>query len=250
MKKILMMVMVLAAVILTGCGKENTEEKVLYVGTNAEYKPYEYLENGKIVGFDIDFMEAIGSAMGYEVKWTNMSFDGLLPALQAGKVDMVIAGMTPTEERSKAVDFTEVYYSSSQAVLINKESETGILSKEDLKGKVVGVQMGTIQEKIAGELGASEIKIYNSFTGAVLDLNEDKIDFVIVGDVVATPYLDNNPKLEKAMVLDVDGSADGSAIAMPKGSSEMIAKLNKEIGILKESGKYQELVEKYFSGKE
>lgn len=248
MKKMILAVMAVVGMLFTGCGGSKEESKVIYVGTNAEYKPYEYLEDGKIAGFDIDLMEELAKSMGYEIEWNNMSFDGLLPALQSGKVDMVIAGMSPTEERAKAVDFTEIYYSSGQAVLVNKEVNGNVKAEEDLKGMVVGAQLGTIQEKIAMDLGAAEVKSYNSFTGAVLDLNEDKIDAVIVGDAVAKPYLDNNPKLVKALI--VDGSSDGSAIAMKKGSSEMIAKLNSEIAGVKSSGKYQELVEKYFSGQE
>lgn len=248
MKKMILAMMVVVGVLFTGCGGSKEESKVIYVGTNAEYKPYEYLEDGKIAGFDIDLMEELAESMGYEIEWNNMSFDGLLPALQSGKVDMVIAGMSPTEERAKAVDFTEVYYSSGQAVLVNKEVNGDVKAEEDLKGKVVGVQLGTIQEKIAMDLGAADVKSYNSFTGAVLDLNEDKIDAVIVGDAVAKPYLENNPKLVKAVI--IDGSEDGSAIAMKKGSSEMIAKLNSEIAGVKASGKYQELVEKYFDGQE
>ena len=246
MKKMMNVLMVIMMVVLTACGGSK-EEKIIYVGTNAEYKPYEYLENGKIVGFDIEIMEEIGRSMGYEVKWTNMSFDGLLPALQSGKVDMVIAGMTPTEERQKAVGFTDVYYSTKQAILVNKDLDNGIVTPEDLNGKVVGTQLGTIQEKIAGDLGAT-VKSYNSFTGAILDLNEDKIDAVIVGDVVAKPYLDNNHKLKVGAI--IEGNEDGSAIALKKGSSEMIAKLNTEIYKIKTSGKYDELVQKYFSGQE
>ena len=247
MNKMMNILLVVVAVIFTGCGGSTEESKVLYVGTNAEYKPYEYLENGKIVGFDIELMEALGESLGYEVQWNNMSFDGLLPALQSGKVDVVIAGMSPTEERKKAVDFTDIYYSTAQALLVNKEVNGELKSAEELSGKVVGVQLGTIQEKIAMDLGAGEVKSYNSFTGAILDLNEDKIDAVIVGDAVAKPYLDNNPKLVKATI--VEGTDDGSAIAMKKGSEGMIAKLNTEIVNLKESGKYQELVEKYFGEK-
>ena len=245
MKKLMVIVTAMMMVLMTACGSKDGDKKVIYVGTNAEYKPYEYLENGKVVGFDIDLMEEIGASMGYEIEWTNMSFDGLLPALQAGKVDMVIAGMTPTEERKKAVDFTEVYYSTKQAVLVNKDIENGIKTPADLKGKKIGVQLGTIQEKIALDLKAGEVKSYNSFTGAILDLNEDKIDAVIVGDVVAKPYLENNPKLIVGTV--IDKNEDGSAIAMKKGSDDMIAKLNTEIDKIKISGKYDELVTKYFS---
>lgn len=245
MKKIMTIITVLMMVLLTACGAKEEDKKILYVGTNAEYKPYEYLENGEIVGFDIDLMEEIGASLGYEIKWTNMSFDGLVPALQTGKVDMVIAGMTPTEDRKKAVDFTEIYYSTKQAILVNKDAGKEIASQADLAGKVVGVQLGTIQEKIAEGLGAKEIKSYNSFTGAILDLNEDKIDAVIVGDVVAKPYLANNPKLEVGTI--IDENEDGSAIAMKKGSKDMIIKLNAELEKIKTSGKYDELVTKYFS---
>ena len=245
MNKMKNILLVVIAVIFTACGGSKEESKVLYVGTNAEYKPYEYLEDGKIVGFDIELMEEIAKSMVYEIEWKNMSFDGLLPALQSGKVDMVIAGMSPTEERKKAVDFTDIYYSTAQALLVNKEINGDLKSADELSGKVVGVQLGTIQEKIAMDLGSEEVKSYNSFTGAILDLNEDKIDAVIVGDAVAKPYLDNNPKLIKAAT--IDDTDDGSAIAMKKGSEDMIGKLNSEIVKLKENGKYQELVEKYFS---
>lgn len=247
MKKIMTIMIAMMMVLLTACGEKVEESNVIYVGTNAEYKPYEYLENGEIVGFDIDLMEEVGKSLGYEIEWTNMSFDGLLPALQSGKIDMIIAGMTPTEERKKAVDFTDIYYSSGQAVLVNKETGKGIATYDDLKGKVVGVQMGSMQEKIAGDLGASEIKRYNSFTGAVLDLNEDKLDYVIVGGAVAENYLATNPKIAQAMMIDMEGSADGSAIALKKGSSEMVAKLNSAITEIKSSGKYDELIVKYFS---
>ena len=97
--------------------------KKLYVGTNAEFKPYEYLEGDKITGFDIDFMNAIGKEIGYEVQWVNMGFDGLLPALQMNKVDAVIAGMSQTPERQKAVDFSMPYmFTKSEHYVIVKEN--------------------------------------------------------------------------------------------------------------------------------
>ena len=125
MNKLIIGILMIAS--LVGCGEkkevENTTKKVkkIYVGTNAEYKPYEYIENGKIIGFDIEFMEALAKNLGYEIEWKNLSFDGLLPALQTQKIDMVIAGMSPTEERKKAVDFTDIYHSGDQSVLVNKD---------------------------------------------------------------------------------------------------------------------------------
>ena len=127
--------------------------KKLYVGTNAEFKPYEYLEGDKITGFDIDFMDAIGKEIGYEVHWVNMGFDGLLPALQMNKVDAVIAGMSQTPERQKAVDFSMPYMftKSEHYVIVNENSS--IVKKEELKDKKVGVQIGTIQEEFTIALG-------------------------------------------------------------------------------------------------
>ncbi|MGB6129228.1 MAG: basic amino acid ABC transporter substrate-binding protein [Psychrilyobacter sp.] len=245
MKKIMTLVGILMMVILVGCGKEEVQTKKLYIGTNAEYKPYEYIENGEITGFDIEFMEELAKNLGYEIEWKNLSFDGLLPALQTKKIDMVIAGMTPTEERKKAIDFTDIYYSSAQAILVNEDT-TGIKNLDDLKGKKVGVQLGTIQETIANEIEGVELKRYNSFTGAILELNSKKIDAVIVGEVVANNYLENNKKLKLAGLLDE--RQDGSAIALGKGNPKLISELNEEIKKMKKSGKYQELINKYFGG--
>lgn len=245
MKKIINLIGILMMVILVGCGKEEVQTKKLYIGTNAEYKPYEYIENGEITGFDIEFMEELAKNLGYEIEWKNLSFDGLLPALQTKKIDMVIAGMTPTEERKKAIDFTDIYYSSAQAILVNEDT-TGIKTLDNLKGKAVGVQLGTIQETMANEIEGAEIKRYNSFTGAILELNNKKIDAVIVGEVVANNYLENNKKLKLAGLLD--DRQDGSAIALSKGQEQLISDLNEEIKKMKKSGKYQELVNKYFGG--
>ena len=121
--------------------------KKLYVGTNAEFAPYEYLENGKMVGFDIELMDAIGEELGYEIVWSNMSFDGLLPALQMKKIDAVIAGMSQTPERQKAVTFSMPYLfiEGGHYVLVNENSS--FTHKEELKGKQVGVQIGPVQEE-------------------------------------------------------------------------------------------------------
>lgn len=167
MKKLIILFMMIIST-LSFAGKK------LYVGTNAEFKPYEYLEGDKITGFDIDFMDAIGKEIGYEVHWVNMGFDGLLPALQMKKVDAVIAGMSQTLERQKAVDFSMPYmFTKSEHYVIVNENST-IVKKEELKDKKVGVQIGTIQEEFTIALGGIP-QIYNAWTGALMDLQQDKI---------------------------------------------------------------------------
>ena len=142
MKKLILLLMIILSTL-------SFAAKKLYVGTNAEFKPYEYLEGDKITGFDIDFMNAIGKEIGYEVQWVNMGFDGLLPALQMNKVDAVIAGMSQTPERQKAVSFSipYIFFTSEHYVIVNENST--FKTKEDLKGKTAGVQMGSMQEQFA-----------------------------------------------------------------------------------------------------
>ena len=217
--------------------------KKLYVGTNAEFKPYEYLEGDKITGFDIDFMDAIGKEIGYEVHWVNMGFDGLLPALQMKKVDAVIAGMSQTPERQKAVDFSMPYMftKSEHYVIVNENSP--IVKKEELKDKKVGVQIGTIQEEFTIALDGIP-QIYNAWTGALMDLQQDKISAVIIADVSGNAYLENMKGLKKVDIV-VD-SQPGASIAFRKGEPDLVKAVNEAILKLRDDGTYLQLLEKYF----
>ena len=218
--------------------------KKLYVGTNAEFAPYEYLENGKMVGFDIELMDAIGEKLGYEIVWNNMGFDGLLPALQMKKIDAVIAGMSQTPERQKAVTFSMPYLlvSSDEHYVIVNENST-LTHKEELKDKKVGVQIGTMQEEFTKELGGIP-QLYNSWTGALMDLQNNKIDAVIIADVTGEEYLKTMKKIKKIDVVIDD--QPGASIAFRKGETELAEKVNQAILELDKEGKYLELLTKYF----
>lgn len=219
----------------------------LYVGTNAEFKPYEYLEGDKIVGFDIELMEAMAAEMGCTIKWNNMTFDGLLPALQMGKVDAVIAGMTPTSERIKAVDFSKPYlnFQTGHSVIVRND-EKEIVNNEDLKGKIVGVQLGTKQEDLAKGFGA-EIVRYDSFTGSLLALKQSKVQAVVLDEQSAEKYLKT---MDEVKITDTIYDSDpGESIAVKKGNTELVEKLNAAFDKVVESGKYYEILQKYFPEK-
>ena len=236
MKKLIILFMMIIST-LSFAGRK------LYVGTNAEFKPYEYLEGDKITGFDIDFMDAIGKEIGYEVHWVNMGFDGLLPALQMKKVDAVIAGMSQTPERQKAVDFSMPYmFTKSEHYVIVNENST-IVKKEELKDKKVGVQIGTIQEEFTIALGGIP-QIYNAWTGALMDLQQDKISAVIIADVSGNAYLENMKGLKKVDIV-VD-SQPGASIAFRKGETDLVKAVNEAILKLRDDGTYLQLLEKYF----
>ena len=232
MKKLILLLMIILSTL-------SFAAKKLYVGTNAEFKPYEYLEGDKITGFDIDFMNAIGKEIGYEVQWVNMGFDGLLPALQMNKVDAVIAGMSQTPERQKAVDFSMPYMFTKSEHYENSP----IVKKEELKDKKVGVQIGTIQEEFTIALGGIP-QIYNAWTGALMDLQQDKISAVIIADVSGNAYLANMKGLKKVDV--VIDNQPGASIAFRKGETELVKSVNEAILKLRDDGTYLQLLEKYF----
>jgi polar amino acid transport system substrate-binding protein len=246
MKRFMLLVTLLTLVVLGGCGKKEVvqeEKKVLYVGTNAEYKPFEYLEEGKIVGFDAELMEKILENLGYEMEWKNMSFDGLIPALQSEKLDLIIAGMTPTDARKKAVDFSDSYLTTNQSFVILEGNEE-LKTLDDLKNKKLGVQLGTAQETIARDVEGSKITAYTSITAAILDLQSEKVDAVVLENLVALPYIKNNKGLKK---IDIDELPKADvAIAINKGNEELLENINKEINNLKENGFYDEIFNKYF----
>ncbi|WP_300356894.1 transporter substrate-binding domain-containing protein [Fusobacterium sp.] len=241
MKKVLLVLTVLFVVLLGGCGSSKNE-KVIRIGGNAEYKPYEYLEGNKVTGFSIDVVFKIFENLGYKIEYTNMSFEGLIPALETGKVD-VLTGLTPTDERKKFVDFSEKYYVGRQIAIANKSNP--IEKVEDLKNKKIGVQLGTLQETLAKQIEGADVILYNSFTGAIMDLNSQKIDAIIISGEVKNEYLGNNPKLYEIGRIE-DNESKGIAIVFPKGQEDLIEKVNIEINKMKDSGELDKLADKYF----
>jgi polar amino acid transport system substrate-binding protein len=237
-----------------GCAKKTNENNTasqnngekaktkIVVGTSADYPPYEFHANidGKdtIVGFDIEIAKEIAKDMGAELEIKDMDFDGLLAALAADRVDMVIAGMTPTEERKQSAEFSKIYYSATHGVVMNKDAAAQVKSLEDLNGKVVGVQQGSIQADMAKEkvTNAKEIKEVPKITDLVLMLQSGKVDAIIMEKPVAESYVKTNDKiaLSSAEVKDEDG---GSAVAAKKGNTEFVKKVNETIERLLKEGK-------------
>ncbi len=209
---------------------EIKESGKLVLGTSADYPPYEFhmLKDGEdtIVGFDIEIAKAIAKDLGVELEIKDMAFNGLLPALEAGGVDLVIAGLTPTEERALSIDFSMVYYTAIQGVMLNVENADLITTVEDLTGKIVGVQKGTTQEQIAMEqIVDAEVKGLGKMPDLVLQLKNGNIDAVVAEKPVATAYANNNDDIMVAdMVLDSGDS--GSAIGFKKGAPEFVEAVN------------------------
>ena len=244
MKKLLFKTVVVLMMLFGAVGAYAKEaSKVLYVGTNAEFQPFEYLENGKIVGFDVELMEALADELGKTVEWKNISFDGLLPALQSKKLDVIIAGMSATEDRKKFVNFSETYYTSNQMILVQKE-KPAVDSFDNLSGHDVGVVLGYTGDIAVSEIKGVKVHRYNGTGEAIMALKAGKVDAVVLDSEPAKNYAKQNPELA---FINTDVAKEEYAIAVGKDNKALADDLNKALKVLKENGTYDSLINKYFA---
>lgn len=215
----------------------------IFVGTNAEFPPFEYLEKGEVTGFDIELVNEIGKVMDADVKVLDMSFDGLLPALQMKKVDLVIAGMTATEERKKTVSFTQPYYTASQVIIV-KEGNNSIKSFDDLKGKKVAVMLGFTGDTIVSEIEGVNVERFNAAYAGIMALQADKVEAVVLDSEPAKNYVKQNPGL---VLAEADAEQEEYAIALRKNDKALLEKVEKALSELKANGTYDALIKKYFN---
>jgi len=268
MKKKISLLMVLVLVLsslLVACGDskevssdENSEVESsilegiknkgkLIVGTSADYPPFEFhkMINGKdeIVGFDIEIAKYIADQLGVELEIKDMDFDKLLGGLSTGMLDVVIAGMNATPERQEEANFTDVYYKANHSVLIHKEDADKITTMEDLKGKSIGVQIGTVQENMAKtSIENADVLSLTTNPEIIMNLKTRKIDCAIMEDLVAKSFAKENDDLMVVEGISIDPGGEGVAIALKKGNDELTEKLNEILADAKSKG----LLDKWF----
>lgn len=256
-KLLLIITVIMTMAVLSACGKstasgmdknslEGIKEKgKLVVGTSADYPPYEFtiLVDGKeeVVGFDMAMAKYIADELGVELEIQDMDFKNLLGAIPSGKVDMVIAGMSPDPERAKEVNFSEIYYNATHGVLIKKDSEASISKEEDLIGKKIGAQMGTVQEELANSIENAEVKSLGLTTNLLMELKTDKINAIIMEKPVAEAYAEANEDLMLVENIEYTAGGEGSAIAMKKDNNSLTDKVNEILKTIKE----EELMEEW-----
>lgn len=262
MKSLMMLAIssVLAISVLAGCGTANKDQasqggqapaqkQKLVMGTSADYPPYEFHDtsSGKdeIKGFDIDIANYIANEMGFELEIKDSDFSGLIPALQSKRVDFVMAGMTPTDERKQSVDFSEMYYDAKNTIVAAKGS--GLTTTDMLTGKKVGVQLGSIQhdeaKKLAETVQGLQVVPLNKIGDIIQEIKSNRVDAAIIEDTVAKGYAASNPDIEFNTI--PSNGENGSAVAFPKGSTH-VEDFNKAIKKLKDSGEMDKLVKKWF----
>ena len=226
-------------------GAEASDDGKLIVGTEAGFAPYEYLSGDQVVGVDMDIAQEIADELDKELVIQNMDFDGALIAVQQGKVDMVAAGVSVDEERAKVMDFSGNYVDSTEVIVVNAQTKAVTTSDAaGLEGKKVGVQQGNIADLWVSNTDNAqpgEIVRYTKFAQAADDLKNDKIDCIVMDEIPAQEMVASS---DGALEI-VEGEAlfvDQYAIAVQKGNTELLEKINAVIIRLKEEGKIDEFI--------
>ena len=226
------------------------DKDVILVGTEATYPPFEYRnEKNEVVGYDIDVVEAIAKHLGKKVEIVDMSFDGLIPALMTGKVDLVAAGMTNTEERRKKVNFSSVYYDIENAFVVRAD-DSSITKLDDLKGKIATVQIGTAQDTFITNPGLpAEIKRFQKNDDALMEIKVGRGDFCVVNLTVANAFLRNNKTFEEDLKIGfrnkIHREGEGIALGLPKGDEALLNAVNGAIETMKNNGEFDSIKKKY-----
>ena len=247
-----MLVLCLAALmammaLVAGCGSDKkTDEKVLKVGTNADFAPFEFQdENGKeYQGFDMDLIRAVGQEMGYKVQISNVNFDALIPALEAGNIDVCVSGMTINDERKQKVLFSDPYYKSGLSIVIDA-SNNDIKGFKDLKGKKVAVQIGTTSAAEVKKIEGVDVKEFNSSADTFMELKAKGVD-AVVNDRPVNDYFIVQTKTEGVKALPELLTAEDYGIAISKKNENLQAEVNKALKKLHENGEYDKIFAKWF----
>ena len=216
----------------------------LIMSTNAAFPPYEMTtDSGEFEGIDIETAQAIADKLGLELQIDDMDFDAALLAVQQGKSDMVMAGVTVTDERQNVMDFTDSYATGIQSIIVKEDSD--IASVDDLAGKKIGTQRGTTGYLYCSDdFGDENVVAYDNGLTAVQMLNNGQVDCVVIDNAPAKEFIAANPGLK---LLDTAYVEESYAIGIGKGNTELKDAINTALEELKADGTLQAIVDKYIT---
>lgn len=251
MKKRLAIIIALLMLVLTvaGCGgndQKSQTSKVLRVGTNPNFAPFEFQEKDKkeFSGFDMDLIRALGKQAGYEVQINSLAFDGLLPALISKNIDAAISGMTITPARAEKVLFSEPYYKSGLSIIV-QSNDSNIKSVKDLEGKKIAVQIGTSSAMAAKKIANATVREFNNASEVFIELKNGGVDAGINDLPVNQYYIKQVPNSGLKIVGELL-VAEEYGIAFAKNNTDTQKKINAALAELKKNGEYEKIYEKWF----
>lgn len=247
--KILIFTVMIAAIalVMTGCDNSKNNSEKLVFGTNAEFPPFEFHSSKGIVsnfdGIDIAIAKNITEAIGKTIEISNMEFDSILIALQNGQIDAAIAGLTVTDERAEAVDFSKPYYNATQVMIVKEGSD--IKKAADMDGKTIAVVHGYTGQTCIKKLGFEKSMVsFKTGTECVMELLNGKCEVVVIDSATAKNYIAEN----KGLVIVEDNEAFQSekyAIAVKKGNQELLNKINAAIDSMNASNTIELIATRY-----
>lgn len=217
-------------------------EGVMHVANSGVYPPFEWVENGKLVGFDIDLSNLIAKQFGVKADIQVIDFKGLIAALKSGKTDLLISAITYTKERAEQVAFSKPYYPTAMAVIVRK-SDSELSSRKDLAGEKLGAEMGTTGDRAARAVPGAHTNTYDTLMLAMKDLQNGRLDAVISTLPPAQYLIHGNFHDLKIGYRYNEGYV---AIAMRPRERKLIAAVDQALDHLKSSGKMRELEVKWF----
>ncbi|MDY6796850.1 MAG: basic amino acid ABC transporter substrate-binding protein [Actinomycetota bacterium] len=259
---LLFAVTLVAALFVAGCGEEEetktedmteetevttNEEGKLLVGSDTTYPPFESIDAGEAVGFDIDIAAEIADRLGLELQVETVAWEGIISGLKTGKYDILMSAMTITPEREDEIDFCDPYIDSNQSICVAMDNED-ITGPEDLVDKIVGVQVETTGQYTAEEIeGIAEIRKYETILLAFEDLELGRID-AIMNDFPVNAWLSG--ERGKTKVVDTIQTDESYGIGVKKGNDALKDAINEALEDMKADGTYDEIYEKWFGTEE
>lgn len=223
------------------------QDKELVVATDTAFVPFEFRQNGKYTGFDIDLWDAIAQQAGLKYTWKPMDFNGIIPGLQTRNIDVALAGITIRDDRKKVIDFSDPYYESGLAVLV-AENNTDIKTAQDLQSKTVAVKIGTVAvDYLKENVPGAKLKLFPNIDNAFLELDTGRVD-AVVHDTPNLQYFANTAGKGKVKVMGSLKSGDFYGIAFPQGS-KLVPVVNQALKVLQDDGKYDAIYQKWFGQK-
>ena len=242
-----------AIMALVGCGGNQAASggsgsgaKTLKVGSTIDFAPFEFQDEKQkdYQGFDMDLIRAIGQEMGYTVEISNIGFDGLIPALQAKNIDVIISGMTITEERKGKVAFSDPYYQSGLTMVVREDNQD-IKTFKDLEGKKIAVQIGTTSAEEVKKIKNAEVKELNTPADCFMELKAGGAD-AVVNDRPVNDYYITQSGATGVKALAEKLTAEDYGIAISKENEQLQKEINGALKKLKENGEYEKIFQKWF----
>jgi len=252
----------LAGLVLAACGKQEpaapaatapaaapvAAARVYVVGTDAAYAPFESQnDKGEIVGFDIDVVKAAAQKAGIEVKFLNTPWEGIFNSVAQGDRDLLVSAITITAERQQTLDFSTPYFDAQQLIAVKSDSK--IAKFDDLKKLKVGVQNGTTGDEVITKLqgkDSANVKRFESTPLALKEMEGGGVDAVVADNGVVVHYVNNNPTSKFKTIADNSFASEQYGIAVKKGNTELLEKINKGLAGIKEDGTYAKIYTQYF----